>query len=395
MHPGAAGWVNGSPAGGLSALPSLRRTIEGMWNKREDQLVHQAEPFNAEPRSAALGAALITPVDTFYSRNHGPIPDLDERSWRLEVGGMVRRTLSSSLDDLRSRYPRRTVTAALQCAGNRRDELAAVHEIPGESPWRSGAVGTAEWVGVALDDVLEDAGVADDARHVVLAAPDVSQTPHPPQAYEASVPLGKARRPEVLLAWEMNGAPLMRVHGAPVRAVVPGYIGARSVKWVQRITLQEGPAAGYYQATAYRLLPADADPSSAGPEDGLSLGPAPITSAILSPEDGERLAGGTARVRGYALSGDGRGVARVDVSADGGVSWQQADLGEDLGPWAWRLWNADVTVPEGDTVIVSRAWDTSASSQPSDPATLWNPKGYMNTAWGRVHVQVRPAERRG
>ncbi|MFE3290065.1 sulfite oxidase [Rhodococcus sp. NPDC059234] len=355
------------------------------WGKREDMIVHEAEPYNAEPPPRALADRALTPVDTFYSRNHGPIPRLDPRAWRLSVDGEVERELALSLSDLRSGFEHRTLTATLQCAGNRRAGLIEVGDIPGEAPWGSGAISTAEWTGVRLADVLGAAGLGPRAAHVAFAAPDVAAEADPPQPYGGSIPVAKALAGEVLLAWGMNGAPLPAVHGGPVRVVVPGHIGARSVKWVHRVTAQERPSDNYFQATVYRLLTADADPSATGPGDGLSLGPVAVNADILRPGDGEVLPAGATEISGYAFAGE-RGVARVDVSLDLGDSWVQADLDERADPWAWRLWRVTLDLPVGPAVITARAWDTAAACQPESARHLWNPKGYVNNSWARIHV---------
>ncbi|GGC79739.1 sulfite oxidase [Tersicoccus solisilvae] len=368
-----------------------------MWDKRADMVVHGREPFNAEPPPQALVGAVVTSLDTFYSRNHGPIPDIDPDAWRLTVDGLVDTPLRLTLAELRDRFAEHTLTATLQCAGTRRTGLIAVRDIPGETPWREAAVSTATWTGVRLADVLAAAGSragerndADDAeaRHVALLGPDVA--PGPAQAFGGSIPLAKALAPEVLLAWAMNGEPLTPVHGAPLRVVVPGWIGARSVKWIERITVQARPSDNWFQAHAYRMLPPDADPSAIPAGAGFSLGELALTSAILDPADGTTVPAGPVTVTGYALAGGGRGVARVDVSADGGATWVQADLGEDHGPWCWRQWSTEVDAePQaGGLELVARAWDSAAALQPEDPAGLWNPKGYMNNAWPRVRVRV-------
>ncbi|OMH34255.1 molybdopterin-dependent oxidoreductase [Tersicoccus sp. Bi-70] len=373
-----------------------------MWDKRADMVVHGQEPFNAEPPPQALIGDPLTPVDTFYSRNHGPIPEVEVDDWRLTVDGLVTTPLTLSADDLRARFSEHTLTATLQCAGTRRTGLIAVRDIPGETPWREAAVSTASWTGVRLADVLAAAGVengsgtqngADDdvVRHVAFLAPDVAPGAKPAQAFGGSIPLSKALGPEVLLAWAMNGEPLTAVHGAPLRVVVPGWIGARSVKWIERITVQDDPSDNWFQANAYRMLPADAGASAVDAGEGFSLGELALTSAILDPVDGAIVPPGRLTVTGYALAGGGRGVARVDVSADGGATWTQADLGEDRGPWCWRQWTTTVNGNDGRAgtlELVARAWDTSAALQPEDPAGLWNPKGYMNNAWPRARVQV-------
>ena len=163
--------------------------------------------------------------------------------------------------------------------------------------------------------MLAAAGVDPAARHVALGGADHAEEAVPPQRYDISIPLAKALRPEVLLAWEMNGEPLTPVHGAPLRAVVPGYIGARSVKWLERVELRREPSDGYYQATAYRLLPEDGVPA---PGVGIALGEVALNSDILAPGDGDRLPAGTVELCGYAFAGGDRSVARVEVCADGG-----------------------------------------------------------------------------
>lgn len=361
-----------------------------IWGKRGDMIVHSTEPLNVEPPRAALAEHQLTGTDTFYVRNHGPVPDVHPDAWQLQVGGMVSRPLELSLAALKDGFAHHDMVAALQCAGNRRAGLMKVRDIPGETPWGPGATGNARWTGVWLADVLAAAGIAPGAEHVAFAAPDISGLASPPQPFGASVPLGKATLGEVLLAWAMNGQPLPQVHGAPVRVVVPGYIGARSVKWVERVTIQAQPSDSYFQATAYRLLPAEADPSAAGPGDGLALGPVAVNADILTPAEHDRIRAGPVTVAGYAFAGDDRYVARVDVSADGGRSWRQARLDEQPGPWSWRRWRATLDLPPGPAQVTARAWDSAAGVQPENEAHLWNPKGYGNNAWARLRFTVVP-----
>jgi len=210
-----------------------------MWGKRGDMAVRRRAPFNAEPPSSVLAAAEITALDTFYGRNHGAIPDIAPHQWRLTVDKPVPLTY----DQLVEGFTPHSVVTTLACAGNRRAELLNVRPIPGKDPWVRGAISTAEWRGARLADVLEAAGVPDDdGLHVAFGAPDVAAEAVPVQSYGSSIPLSKAMSREVLLAWEMNSEPRPRVHGGPVRVVVPGYIGARSVKWVAAISVQSGPS---------------------------------------------------------------------------------------------------------------------------------------------------------
>jgi sulfite oxidase len=194
--------------------------------KRAGMIIHEREPLNAETPRHALLEGLLTDTDAFYVRNHGPIPALDPTAWRLEVSGLVRRDLEISLAGLQADFPRRELVATLQCAGNRRADLMAVREIPGEAPWGPGATGTARWAGASLADVLAAAGLQDEAAYIEFVAADVSQEATPPQPFGGSISRRKAMAGEVLLAWAMNGRPVTPVHGAPVRVVVPGYIGS-------------------------------------------------------------------------------------------------------------------------------------------------------------------------
>ena len=194
------------------------------YGKRSDVIVHEHEPFNVETGPAALAEGPLTATDAFYVRGHGAVPELDPTAWRLRVHGLVERPLELSYSTLREAFREREVTATLQCAGNRRAGLMAIREIPGEAPWGPGATGTAIWKGVALADVLALAGPRAEAAHVGFDAADVCPEAKPSQSFGGSIPLEKACRPEVLLAWEMNGEPLPPVHGAPLRAVgdLPG-----------------------------------------------------------------------------------------------------------------------------------------------------------------------------
>lgn len=352
--------------------------------KRADMIVHEDEPYNAESSLATL-VDPVTATAGFYVRSHGAVPDIDPDTWRLRVAGEVDRELELSLTTLREAFREREVTATLQCAGNRRAGLIAVRDIPGEAPWGPGATGTATWTGVALADVLALAGLTDAAAHVGFEGADLAPEIPTPALFAGSIPVAKAIRPEVLLAWAMNGEPLAPVHGAPVRAVVPGYIGARSVKWLDRVEVRTAPWQGYFQHVVYRLLPAD---GTAGPGEGAPLGLVALNSDVTSPADGDRVAAGLVEVCGHAFAGGERHVVRVDVSLDGGAAWTQAELLDDLGPWAWRQWRTTVDLAPGEHEIVVRAWDSSAATQPEDEAALWNPKGYVNNARPRIRVRA-------
>lgn len=360
-----------------------------MWDKRFDTIVHNKDPYNAEPAPSALAGDDVTPLEVFYSRNHGPIPELDEDEWRLHIDGLVTTPLTLSLTDLSIQFPTHAVYATLQCAGNRRAGFNQVREIPGEDPWGPAATSTAQWRGARLADVLTTAGVTPNpTHHVAFSAPDISELATPSQPYGGSIPMTKALSEEVLLAWGMNCQPLPRIHGGPVRLIVPGYIGARSIKWITALTVQDHPSDNYFQASAYRILPADTDPDTTQPGDGISLSSIGLNCAVLSPDDGATKPAGPLTLRGYALAGDDRTIERVEVSLDRGHSWLPADLGPQLSTWTWRLWSLSCCVTPGPLHVTVRAWDSTGSTHPESAAALWNPKGYANNSWAHLDLTV-------
>jgi len=369
----------------MIAMPKAATT----WDKRDDMIVRACAPYNAEPPAAVLASSDITPADAFYARNHGPIPDIAPRQWRLAVGGCVDRPLTVTFDQLTTEFDQHSVVATLACAGNRRAELLAVRPIPGKEPWAHGAISTAQWRGVRLADVLEAAGVQlEEGFHVAFESVDVAQEARPVQAYGSSIPLTKAMSSEVLLAWQMNAERLPRAHGGPVRVVVPGYVGARSVKWVTAVSVQPGPSENYFQPLDCRLLPPQADADTAAPGEGISLSSLALNCDVLVPTDDDQVPAGALTIRGYGIAGDGRSVERVDVSLDDGLTWRQADLHTAASKWSWQPWSLTVDVEPGPLRITARAWDDTGTLQPESAASLWNPRGYGNNAWARVALSV-------
>ncbi|MEP7356116.1 MAG: molybdopterin-dependent oxidoreductase [Anaerolineales bacterium] len=355
-------------------------------SRHPELIVRQAEPFNAGPPLARLRQSLITPNDLFYIRSHGAVPSVDAARYRLKVSGRVERPHSFSLAELQA-LPNTSLTASLLCAGNRRDELIAIKPVPGETPWGAEAVSTAVWTGARLGDVLRAAGAAPGGGHAAMLGLDaVEAHGAPPAPFGGSIPLAQALEGEALLAWEMNGQPLPPEHGYPLRAIIPGVIGARSVKWLAEISVQAEPSRNYYQVHAYKLFPPQAGPDDADWECAPMLAEYPVNAVICEPGPGARLPAGPTQVRGYALAGGGVPLAWVDVSADGGRAWQLAEPGEDAGRWAWRLWSARVTLPRGPAELVVRARDAHGNQQPAEVAAVWNFKGYLNNAWHRVRV---------
>ncbi|MGN6380697.1 MAG: molybdopterin-dependent oxidoreductase [Gaiellales bacterium] len=384
----ATGYRSVTAAGILIAagFPHVSDLVGGLdaWAFSGQDSVHEAaaplvvrrdEPFNAETPIDLLRSSARTPTESFFVRSHGPTPAVDPAAYRLTVTGAVERPLVLSLDDLRERFEHVEVTATLACAGNRRGELNAVATVPDAIPWGAGAVSTATWGGIRLADLLAAASVGADGRHVAFVGLDQVEADGGLTAFAGSVPLRKALAPDALLAYDMNGAPLPDVHGYPLRAVIPGYIGARSVKWLAAIAVQPAPSSSFFQVTDYAL-------------DGVPLGELPLSSVICHPQDGGTVPGPAVVAEGYAHAGGSRRVERVEVSADGGRTWRPATLSSDPQPGVWRFWRVQLEVAPGPCELIVRAFDSEGGEQPPELGSVWNERGYMNNAWHRASFQV-------
>ena len=369
--------------------------------------VNTKEPFNAETPPVLLPQHFITPNNIFFVRNHLPVPVVAEESYRLEVTVSGKKTMVYSLEDLRSKFPQYCVTATVQCAGNRREELAQVKEVRGLS-WTGGAIGNATWTGVRLRDLLTHAGLEqqEDEEGVVkhIHFEGLDQNPLTGQCYGASIPVEKALSTtgDCLLAHSMNGEPLPRDHGYPVRAVVPGTVGARNVKWVCRVVASPEEYGGQWQQRDYKGFSPSTDWYNVDFSTAPAIQELPVTSLICSPPPNttiNTLDNSTIRVEGVAWSGGGRGIVRVDVSADGGKTWMIADLKEGTGQrlnraWAWTSWEIEVPlspamVEAGEMELCCKAVDRSYNVQPDTAAPIWNLRGCLSNAWHRTKVQLK------
>ncbi|HET7868773.1 MAG TPA: sulfite oxidase [Actinomycetota bacterium] len=326
----------------------------------------------------------ITPTELHYVLTHFDIPFIDSRSWRLSVGGNVARPLSLTLDEIRARA---SVSSpiTLECAGNGRALLS--RKTDSWMPWLYGACSTAEWTGAPLGPLLDEAGVLDEAVEVLFTGADRGIEDGIVQHFERSLPLTEASRPEVLLAYEMNGVPLPARHGFPLRLVAPGWYGMASVKWLERITVLDEPHTGYMQ-TSFVMQQRDDDP-------GILVSRMAPRSLMVRPgmlnDDGVReLDSVDLHVRGRAWSGWGP-IERVEVSLDGGATWGDARL-EPLGSaFAWVGWTFEAALPGGGSYeLCSRATDTSGNVQPVEES--WNLGGFANNAVERVRVMVAPGQ---
>jgi DMSO/TMAO reductase YedYZ molybdopterin-dependent catalytic subunit len=305
--------------------------------------------------------SFVTPTELFYIRNHYPEPSLDAKTWKLQVTGAVKRPLELSLDQVR-KLKAGTRPLTLECAGNGRSFV--VPKVKGV-PWGRGGVSTAEWTGVSLAEVLDQAEVLPGAVDVILVGSDAGDPkkdgqPPGPVPFVRSLPLAKARQDEVMLAYGMNGADLPRSHGYPLRAVVGGWYGMASVKWLKRIVVTKKPYLGFDQTFDYAIWTRET-----GLPDLTPITDVAIKSSIARPTENEEIpAGKPYRVRGAAWVGNSE-VDRVEISTDGGKTWARAVLLGKAIPFCWRLWEYAWT-PEkaGHYGLLARATDGRGQTQP-------------------------------
>ncbi len=351
-------------------------------------IVHRQFPLNSEPRPFQLAAGFITPQSDFYIRNHGSVPDLAEDGYvvRVEVPGKPAKDLT--LAEMKSSLPARSVTAVMQCAGNRRADMGKFRAVSGDA-WRIGAIGNATWSGVGLGDVLRTAGIrGDEDWHVAFAAHDDIEEEGERFKFGVSIPLAKAMAPESMVAFEMNGEGLTREHGFPLRVVIPGYAGVRSPKWLASIKVQDHPSDNHIQQKEYKLFPPEATSQTVDLRKGDFINDMPMNSAICMPEAGAVVAAGPTTLRGWAIS-TGSPITRVEVSADRGRSWRPATLDRHAeAPWSWTPWRAELSLARGRHEVMVRAFNEVGESQPSGPAPIYNYPGYLSRAWHRIALQA-------
>jgi len=298
----------------------------------------------------------VTPTERYFIRHHfSDVPNWDRSTWHLVIDGEVRRPLNLSFADMLA-MPSKEVVMTMECAGNSRSYVTP----PAEGlAFRHGAVSTARWKGVPLYALLEQAGLKDTAVEVVFEGSDSGREEEDGVAfdlhYRRSLPLEKARHPDTLLGYEMNGQVLTADHGFPLRLVVPRWYGMASVKWLTRIHVLDQAFEGFFQKRRYVMI-------NQGPENALEREPVTalkVKSLIASPRHGEVIQPGACTIRGFAWSGEGE-VKRVEVSTDGGLSWQDAALRGESDPNAWRQWEFmwQTSFP-GHFIVMVRATDST------------------------------------
>ncbi len=322
----------------------------------------------------------VTPPGLHYVLVHYDIPAANAATWRLSVDGCVEQPLSFGLTELRA-MGRETVRVTMECAGNGR---ASLQPRPISQPWLTEAVGTAEWTGVPLADLLRSAGIRKDAIDVVFTGADHGYERGVEQDYQRGLTVKEALDSGAVVAWEMNGAPLPPQHGYPLRLVMPGWYGMASVKWLRSIELIDHEFTGFQNAVAYRFR---REPG----EIGVAVTRIEPRALLIPPGHPDFMsrhrfvAPGPVTLQGRAWSGWAP-IDKVEVSVDAGVSWQDAKLEAASDDLSWRGFSFDWDAKPGEHVLTVRAHDESGRAQPIEAP--WNRGGFANNSAQRITVLV-------
>lgn len=340
-------------------------------------------PENSETPLADV-QSWTTPTRLFFVRNHFDVPTIDRNDFRLQVHGCVDTPVEWTLDELMA-LPERSIFATVECAGNGRSFLQ--EKAPGVQ-WGAGAIGHAEWTGVPLHLVLEKSGIRPGAVEIVFEGADQgAESDHPePMNFARGLPLPKALDPNTLLAYRMNGEPLTASHGYPLRLFVPGWYGVASVKWLTRIEVVNQPFGGYFQTVKYTV-----QRRAKAALETVVVGPMAVKSEIIRPQAGATLGLGMNRISGVAWAGE-EPVARVEVSTDGGTTWNPAEMIGMRAPFCWTLWEYLWEVAEpGPYSLCVRAISATGRMQPQQHEPLNG--GYVINMVRPldVHVEARRA----
>jgi sulfite oxidase len=376
---------------GVSATLLAAGAIRPLWSWEaeesvtipgKDGMILRSSRFLDLEMPVEYANSFITPVEHFFVRNHMHEPStLDPEEWRLGIGGEVQNPVALTLADL-TNMQQHTVTNTLECAGNGR--AFAVPHVPGVQ-WEKGAVGTASFGGPRLREVLEHAGVRPTGKHVMFRGLD--EVPGKVPAFIRSIPIEKAMHEDTLVALRMNGAALLKHHGFPARALVPGWIGAASCKWLAEVKVLDKEFEGNFMNPGYRLPNLAVRPGDAvKTEDTHPAAALNVKSLIVSPLAGAMVKSRIIHIQGVAWSGEAD-IEKVEVSTDSGATWPLAQLGRDRSRYAWRLWSYSWQAPKpGDYTIMSRASDNEGRVQPD--SVPWNPSGYLINVIDKVKIRV-------
>jgi len=340
---------------------------------------HSDRPLTASATAEHLGDD-VTPTDRHFIRNNLLTPDFDATKHTVEIAGLVDKPMVLTVAELRSKFPETTAQAMIECAGSGR---TGFNPTPRGTPWpASGGMSCSRWTGVRLADVLRAAGVRADAVHVAFTGADFGVLPTIPKVAR-SVPIAKAMERHTLLAYGMNGGPLPKIHGYPLRVVVPSWAGSASIKWVARIEVLDAPLKGPYMDESYRIPRYPVEPGGKMPPGALMTEGWPVKSIITHPAPNAAASVGKPMlVAGKAWAGE-RDIARVELSFDEGRSWRRAELNAGADKYAWRTFSLAYSPDRpGYTTVLARATDDAGNVQPAIAA--WNPLGYFWNGWHRV-----------
>lgn len=361
--------------------------------------VHSIKPLFAEPKSTSLVENFITPTNLLFVRNHLPVPMIDI-TYSLKVCGVGINEHIFTFMDIKEKFPKHTVLATMECAGNRRSEMNKVRTVKGLI-WELASITNSLWTGVLLSDLLKYCGFekGPEGGHIQFEGMDLDPTKVP---YGASVPIEKVDPAyEIVIAYEVNGEPLPMHNGYPLRVIAPGVCGARCVKWLAKIIVSTEESQSLYQQKDYKGFAPSVTWDTVVYESAPAVQEMPVTSVICNLADKQRIRlqkGQPLLVKGYAYSGGGCRIIRVDVTADCGQNWRTADLINEDGKtslircWTWSLWQIEIpldpTIVKQEVELWVKAVDSSYNTQPESFANIWNYGGVVCNAYHRIKVTV-------
>jgi len=334
---------------------------------------HSYKPCNAEIPVELITKFPITPSELWYIRNHHPVPICNSNKYTISINGQ-----DLTINDLK-KMKKTSMITTIQCGGNRREEYNNINKTSG-TPWDIGAISTAKWTGVLLSDIINNQKLDKNIKHVQFESVD---------SLQASVPIEKMTKGEILIAYKMNDEDIPRDHGYPLRAIVPGYVGVRNVKWLNKIILSDNEAEGSWQKSiSYKILPKNIknikDTSKIDNSKIPTMQEMPIQSAITNIENNESSKGSLNKnyiIEGYAWTGSGNEIKTVEVSNDNGITWHKAELNKELNKnqkhWAWTIWKVNINI-SNNPCFICRAFDINGNTQPSNIASKWNLRGLNN-----------------
>ena len=360
-------------------------------------IIKKESPLNIESHLHQLRSSFITDENNWYVRNHHSIPRIDGEKFRLEID-ISNSVKKYSLEDLK-KFKKTEIVSTIQCAGNRRDEFNSLDRVLGLT-WNGGAISNAKFGGVLLRDILDDMKI----DITKLSGNEFVQLFGIDLPFDASIPISKVLdiSGDVLLAYEMNDNELSPVHGYPIRIIVPGYSGAKNIKWLNKIKISEEESNSTWQkGIAYKPLPSNIksveDIKNIDISEIPTVDALPVQSMICNIYNNStiKFKDGYINLKGIAYSGKGRNIVRVEISTDNGANWELANLGDGSNQeknraWAWTFWDLNLKIPKNKDKleIWCRAVDSDYNTQPKNLEDIWNVRGILNNTWHKVLVFI-------